>query len=62
MTMTSNDRSFKGKVYYYANINGQEQRIEKEFDSAQDMDQFVQTQKIPSFSAFMPSFSFSPSW
>ncbi len=47
MRMTNGTTPFKGKVYYYSNINGQEQRVEKEFDNAHDMDQFVQTQKIP---------------
>lgn len=52
--MTTNKQPFKGKVCYYSNINGKEQHLEKEFDSQDAMNQFIQEQDgwmhVPQFS------------
>lgn len=58
--MVWHDNKQACKLCYYSNINGQEQRIEKEFESVHDMDEFIQTHKLPAVHAFAPAWNFSP--
>lgn len=37
--------SFKGKYYYYENVNWKEKKVEKEFSDKKKFDAFVKTQK-----------------
>lgn len=37
----NDNKDFKGKVMYYSNINGQEKRVEKEFDSQDAMNTYM---------------------
>lgn len=39
---------FKGKVYMYINVNGKEEKLEREFDNPQDFQFFAK--QMPSFS------------
>ena len=59
MMMTTKNPVFKGKFVSYSNINGQEHRLEKEFDNAHDMEQFL---NWPDARGSFPSVSFSPFW
>ncbi|HOG15154.1 MAG TPA: hypothetical protein PK674_01060 [Candidatus Absconditabacterales bacterium] len=43
---------FKGKVYVYKNINGKEEKIEREFDNSQDFQSFVQNNEVSGLESF----------
>lgn len=60
--MSNND--FKGKVYYYSNINGQENTIEKEFDTQEDMNEYLQKNDttMPRFMNPTPRISWFAPW
>ena len=47
---------FKGKVYMYSNINGKEEKLEREFDNPQDFQSFAG--QVPAFQMLnrMPMF------
>ena len=38
---------FKGKVYMYSNMNGREEKLEREFDNPQEFQSFAK--QIPAF-------------
>lgn len=63
---TMKNNNFKGKVMYYSNINGQEKRLEKEFDSQDDMNKYMQENDVqfPRLMQWfgMPSMWWFPSW
>lgn len=40
--------AFKGKFYYYENVNGKEKKVEKSFDDAKKYDAFVKKYPMPS--------------
>jgi len=44
---------FKGKVYMYSNVNGREEKLEREFDNPQDFQSFAQ--QMPAFSLWKTS-------
>ena len=44
--MTNQNTNFKWKVVYYSNINGQEKRIEKEFDNPAEYQNFLQNNQL----------------
>ena len=44
--------TFKGKFYYYENINGKEKKVEKEFTDAKKYSDFVNQYPMPSLSSF----------
>lgn len=43
---------FKAKVYQYSNINGKENKIEREFDNEQDYQNFIQNNENQSMFGF----------
>ena len=44
--MTNQNTNFKWKVVYYSNVNGQEKRIEKEFDNPAEYQNFLQNNQL----------------
>jgi len=44
--MTNQNTHFKGKVVYYTNINGKEQRVEKEFDNPTEYQNFISNNNL----------------
>lgn len=44
--------AFKGKFYYYENVNGKEKKVEKSFDDAKKYDAFVKKYPMPSLWSF----------
>ncbi|HPC34239.1 MAG TPA: hypothetical protein PLP73_01130 [Candidatus Absconditabacterales bacterium] len=43
---------FKGKVYVYKNINGKEEKIEREFDNPQDFQSFAKNNEVSGLESF----------
>lgn len=44
--MTDKNTNFRGKVVYYTNVNGKEQRIEKEFDNPAEYQNFINNNNL----------------
>ena len=61
MTNNSTNGNFKGKVMYYSNINWQEKKLEKEFDSQDDMNTYMK-ENDASFPRFFQPTSLGNFW
>ena len=44
--------TFKGKFYYYENINGKEKKVEKDFTDPKKYGDFVKQYPMPSLASF----------
>lgn len=44
--------TFKGKFYYYENINGKEKKVEKSFTDPKKYAEFTQKHPMPSLASF----------